>query len=170
MNRLYEVAKSHSDILPAMNYYDWKIWHEWPNQMIANHISHAETIVDVGAGCGFLSMHLLLNDKCDKVIAYDTRESMCEFMTLLSDSLGLSDRFTVRFESYQIGTPADLTVSTRLGFSHLLLNNRSKTITLARTRGCEPIFKYVETPSGCNEKIVTRGDGFQMRLLWNYQD
>jgi 16S rRNA G527 N7-methylase RsmG len=169
MNRLYEVAKDIM-LLPPLNYYEWKQWHQWPNQVIADHIAHEQTIVDVGAGCGFLSMHLLMLDKCDRVIAYDTRELMCEFMTELSNSLGLSDRFEARFESYQIGTPADLTVSTRLGFSNLLLANISKTMTLARTRECEPIFKYVETPSGFKEKIVTRDDGFTLRLLCNYQD
>jgi len=168
MNDLYKAACSVKTI-PPMNYYNWKQWHEWPYRTIADHIVHDETIIDVGAGCGFLSMHLLMTGKCDRILAYDTRENMCEFMSLLSNVLGLATRLDVRCERFQSNQHDNLTVSTRLGFSNLLLNNRVPTITMARTNECEPILKYVETPNGWNEKVVTRDDGFNMRLLWNYQ-
>ena len=168
MDELYKAACS-IETIPAMNEYDWKMWHQWPYSVIANHVAYDETIIDVGAGCGFLSMHLLMTGKCDKVIAHDTRENMCEFMSLLSNVLGLSNRLDVKCEPFQSNRYDNLTVSTRLGFSNLLFNNRPKTITMARTKECEPVFSYVETPVDWNEKLVTRDDGFNMRLLWNYR-
>lgn len=168
MDELYRAACSVKTIAP-MNYYNWKTWHEWPYRTIADHVVHDETIIDVGAGCGFLSMHLLMTGKCDRVIAYDTRENMCEFMSLLSNVLGLATRLDVKCEPFQSNRHNNLTVSTRLGFPSILFNNKAPTVTMSRTKECEPIFKYVETPVDWKEKIVTRDDGFTMRLLWNYQ-
>lgn len=167
MNKLYEVACTISDP-PPMPYHEWKLWHEWPYEVLSNRITSCNTITDVGAGCGFLSMWLLMSDKCERVIAYDTRVEMCRFMDVLSQKLGLSNRIDIRYKMFENNND-EMVVSTRLGFSNILLSNKSKTITLARTNECEPLFKYVETPIDWNEELVYRDDGFALRVLWNYQ-
>lgn len=167
MNNLYDVACAINDPAP-MPYYEWKLWHEWPYKILADRIEYFDTITDVGAGCGFLSMYLLMSGKCKNIIAYDTRPEMCRFMGDLSQRLGLSNRIDIRYKTFE-GCDDGVVVSTRLGFSDLLLSNKSKTITLARTEECEPLFKYVKTPPNWNEELVQRHDGFTLRVLWNYQ-
>lgn len=152
-----------------MSYHNWLNWHEWPYRCIAEHIvTKQDTIIDVGAGCGFLGFYLLLENKCDNIIAYDTREEMRLFMGDLSKSLGLQNRFDIKEQFFK--SDGAFTVSCRLGFSNLLLDNDGPTITLARTEECTPLFEYLTIPDRWNEKQVTRHDGFQLRVLWNYQD
>lgn len=168
MNEIYQVASS-IDIVRPMSYYDWKQWHEWPYQQISNHIiTKQETIVDVGAGCGFLGMYLLLSGKCDRIIAYDTRKEMRVFMKKFFSDMGYSDKIDIREQFYN--SDGVMAVSTRLGFSNLLLNNNGPTITLARTYECMPLFDWVSTPDNWFEKVVERDDGFQLRVLWNYPE
>ena len=140
--------------------------HWWPYSEIAKRLTDRH-IIDLGGGCGLLSVYLAYHNHIDTSEIWDTRETQLNYAQDLINTLGLQNRITIK---RQFATPSELQnktiIAIRFGdllqFEKFYFNNRL--ITLRRTKEVE-LFADRNESLPWKKEIITRQDGFELEYL-----
>ncbi len=153
------------NLLPIEKDY-WERQHKWIYDEIGKRLTDKH-IVDLGSGCGLMSLYLLYNNIIDTAELWDHREEQAEYSIKLRDKLKLNDRAKIHKLTATpdlIGTNKTI-VSIRLGslsqFESFGIKN--KLITVTRIKETHPYLILNKTLPWTEELISY--NNFSLNLL-----
>lgn len=154
-----------TDLKPITQTY-WEDMHVWPYEQIASRLKE-DHIVDVGAGCGLLSIYLVHNNYVKTAEMWDGRSTQIEYAQELVKALDLQDRIKVNKEYaypdyFRNKTILAIRYGSLLEFEKYHYTNRL--ITLRRTNEVDLYFNR-ESTLPWSKEIITRRDGFELEYL-----
>lgn len=164
MNFFDAINKVETNLAPISKDY-WENMHKWIYDEIGSRLD-ADSIVDLGCGCGLCGIYLVYKGYVKNAELYDGRKEQTDYAKNLITLLNLEDKIKVY---NQYAKPTDIKNKTVIGIRFGSLENfekfimYNKLITVRRTKEVEPLFiRKQNLPWEIN---IIENNGFELELL-----